>query len=487
MSGFINTSKPFESFGNKAERFLEQRYPRIVGSGAISEVHIGRNQDASPGSRGGFRVTGAQAQTRGNYMETPDRILPDSTVMNSEAKEKTCVTRVSDSARNAIQEMKDDFIKRGMKPGEAENRVRDSIDIVSYFDTKDGVYVTEPVIKRVNDSLLSGLSVPYWNVTQTNKVFKQPFIAGVGKNLVDTWGVANVWADALVMYAETFEGMARISSVSKSNVEFNDSATVSNRMGQIVSQFVNLVVDYETGMQEAITGSQNGNPLTNMAIGDREKYSRLMLEQLYNALLLFGSAEAGFDGLSQLATTDLYSGTPFQTIYAGASATKGADMVEALLTIIGNMQEELSFLPTSVRINVSPTMYKCLKYAMQSKVYNPTNPLRVLQDNFYDTEKITGNGFIQGLDFTLVADPFCAAHTPWNDNASDLMFITFPSVKSALEPMDSLVISPVAIENFILPSYPQRDGLLRTMLKRVGSTIAPVSGTVKILRGIGVQ
>lgn len=485
---FIKTSKDFAGFGQKAENFLADRYPQLVGNGAISNIHIGRNRDAAPGDRGGFRVTGAQSQARGNYIETPERILPDTAMKNPDARQATCVKRVSDSARNAILEMKDSFIKQGLKPNEAEMRVRDSVDMVTYFDLKDNVYVTEPVIKRVNDSLLSSLATPYWNVSYTNKVFKQPFIEGVAKNLVDTWGVPNVWADMLVMYAETFEGMARLSNTAKGNVEFNDAATVSNRMGQLVSTFVNIVVDYETGMQEAVMASQNGNPLTSMAIGDRERYARLMIEQLYNALLLFGDAAAGFDGLSQLATTDTYSGTPFNAIFAGASATKGADMVEELLTIIGNMQEELSFLPTSVKINVSPTMYKCLKYAMQSKVYNPTNPLRILQDNFYDTEKISSpNGFIKGLDFTLVSDPFCAAHTPWNDNASDLTFITFPSVKSALEPMDSLILAPVAIENFILPSYPQRDGLLRTQLKRVGNVIAPVEKTIKIIRGMGVQ
>lgn len=488
MSGFINTSKPFEKFGEQAESFMASRYPNILDGGGIHKVHIGRNKDSKPGDRGGYRITGDQVTAGGNYLETPDKILPTNMVQNEAARATTtCIKRVSDSARNAIQEMEETFIKQGLAPNEARKRVKDSVQMVSYFDRKDGVYVTEPVVKRVNDSLLSGLAVPFWNVAQTNKVFKQPFIAGIAKNLVDTWGIPNVWADALVMYAETFEGSARVSSVAKANVEINDGVTVSNRMDQLVSTFVNFVVDYETGMQETIMGQQQGNPLTTMAIGDRERYARLMIEQLYNAALLFGVPEAGFDGLSQLASTTLYTGTPFNTIYSGASATKGADMIEALNLILGNAQEALSFLPTSVRINVSPTMYKCLKYAMHSKVYNPANPLTVLKGAFPDTEKITSNGFIEGLDFNLVADPFCAANTPWNKNASDLMFITFPSVKSALEDMDSLIIAPTAIENYILPSFPQRDGLMRTMMKRAGGLIAPVDGTVLIYRGIGVQ
>ena len=48
-------------------------------------------------------------------------------------------------------------------------------------------------------------------------------------------------------------------------------------------------------------------------------------------------------------------------------------------------------------------------------------------------------------------------------------------------------MAPVAIENFVLPSFPQRDGLQRTMLRRIGSVIAPINGTIKIVRGFGVQ
>jgi len=487
MGSFMNSSKPFSAFAKKAETYLADRFPEILDKNGVQSIHIGRNKDASSGDRGAYRITGAQAQTRGNYMEVPDNILPDGMIRNEGARQKTFETRVSDSARNYILDEVDKLVKSGVAEGEARKRIKDSIPVVTYFDTKAGIYVAEPVIARVNDSMISSLSVPYWNVSYTNKVFKQPFIEGIAKNLVNTIGVPNVWADALVMYAETFEGMARLSNTAHGTVEPNASATVSNRMDMLVSDFVNIVIDYETGMQEGIMGAQNGNPLTSMAMGDRERYARLMISQMSNALTLFGSAESGFNGLAQTVSEDAWVGSSLQTIWAGASAQKGADAVKSLLKIIGDMQEALSFLPTTVRINVSPTAYKVLKWTMQSDLYNQASPLKILENGFYDTSKITSNGFIKGIDdFVLVADPFCAAQTPWNPNSTDLTFITFPSVKSALDPMDGLVMQPVAIENYILPSYPQRDGLLRTMLKRQGSVIAPVTGTVKVIRGMGI-
>ena len=223
-----------------------------------------------------------------------------------------------------------------------------------------------------------------------------------------------------------------------------------------------------------------------------------MLEQMTNALWLFGDAESGFDGLSQLANVDTWMGTTANTIWNDdTNVSKGASIVTSLQRMIGDAQEALSFLPSSVRINCSPTLYKALKWTMQSNVYSDKSPLQIFSSAFKDYEMIRSNGFGTGVGFgknnggieelVLVSDPFCAPQTPWNAHNSDLMFITFPTLKSALDPQEGVIVAPVAIENFVLPSFPQRDGLQRTMLRRIGSVIAPINGTIKIVRGFGVQ
>lgn len=490
MSGFVNSSKPFGSFGEKAEAYLASNYPNMVDS-TIRNIHIGRNRDAAAGDRSGYRITGSAAQAGGNYLEVPDKMLPMSSIQNREiAGASSFQTRVSDSVKQHIVQERNRLAGLGITGDDADKRVKDSLETFGHYDAATGKYIAEPMVRRTLDAVMPSMAMPFWNVSYTNRVFKQPMVQGLARNLVDVVGVPNIWSDVLVMFAESFEGMARISGVARSNGEHNDSAPVRNRFGQLVSEFVNIVVDYEAGYHESIVNGQGGNFLTSMGITDRDKYGRLMLEQLKNALWLFGAPEAGFEGLSQLATTDLYTGTPAETIWSGASATKGAEIVESLITMIGNMQEALSFLPTSVRINVSPTLYKALKWSMQSRVYNPSNPMSVIASGFKDSEILQANGagFGKGIDnFTLVSDPFCMPNTPWNPNASDLMFITFPTVKSAMEDMDSLIVAPVPIENFVLPNYPQRDGLQRTMMSRMGSLIAPVAGTVKIVRGYGIQ
>ena len=488
MRSFIESSKPFEAFSHKVEAHLANRYPSMLDKN-IASISIGRNKDAAAGARGGYRITGSSVKDGGAYLEVPDRIIGADKIENAEARQETFMTRVSDSMRQTILEARANLIEQGMAPEDAEKRVRDSVEQIAYFDRKAGKYVMEPMSKRVKDALLPGLAVPYWNVSYTNRVFKQPFIEGIARNLVDVMGVPNVWADALVMYAESFEGYARLSGVAKTNGEFNDAAPVRSKFDMLVSEFVNLVVDYEAGYSESIVAGQPGNFLTPMGMTDREKYARLMLEQIANAMWLFGAPEAGFEGLSQLVAEDVYGGTPLNAIWNGASATKGALAVTELLKMLGDAQEALSFLPTSVRINVSPTAYKVLKWTMQSDAYNPSSPLKIISSEFgSDYEMIESNGFGKGIgQYRLVSDPFCAPHTPWNSAASDLMFITFPTLKSALEPQESVVIAPTAIESFVLPNFPNRDGLQRTMLKRIGSLIAPVTGTVKIVRGFGVQ
>lgn len=494
MSGFIGTSKPFEKFGKTAENYLARKYPSIVDN-RIDGIHIGRNKDSTVGGREKFRVTGSHVQEGAPYLEVPNKILGLEKIKNvSEAGLETFTNRVTDSAKewatSEFLRLRDDA---GMDEAKAKAKVQDTLNskLVSYFDVAARKYVAEPLVGRVRDSILSGLAVPYWDVSFSNKVFKQPFIAGMGRNLVDVIGVPNIWAEVLTMYAESFEGYARLSDTAKGNVEFNTSAPARAKFDQLVSNFVNIVIDYEQGYNAQLISGKPGNFLTGMAFNDTDRYSRLMLEQLKSALWLFGAPEADFDGLMQLTTVDTYAGTPLQDIWAGTSATKGADCVNALLQLIGDTLESLSFMPANVRINVSPTVYKVLTFVLMSDVYNSKSPITVLRERYSEDSEgiVVSNGFGKGPEkFVLVSDPFCAADTPWNDDpTSDIMFMTIPTVKSALEEQTSLVMAPVAIENYVLPSFPNRDGTMRTMLSRVGSLIAPVTGTVKILRGFGVQ
>lgn len=498
----ITASKPYASFASKMSDFLVQQYPGQIDK-TSAKIFIGKNRDSAPGSDAGYRITGAARNAAPIYMETPDTKIADHLVANPN---EACggikfTNRVSDAAKDFIQDaINGCMTAKGMSFDEAKKKVYDGIPLIGFKDNSTGEYVAMPVIKGVNDADVAALQTPYWNITYMNKIFKQPMLAGNARRLVSEVGVGNVWADAVSIWTETFEGMARVANVAKTTGQHNINEASKVSTHQIISEFVNIVADFESSASDAIYGGLNGNPLTNQAIGDNEKYTRLMLEQMHNALIYFGDNASGFDGLAQLTTEEQWDDAPFEYIFNDpTNSTKGADMIEKMNTMIGNWLEELNFLPTKVRINVSPTMYKCLKWALTSKVYNPSSPIKYIAEGFDHGQKFLETTPTRSMDdvqrfYEFYSDPMLSASTdaftnPFNPDDTDLMYVTFPEFQSDLEDggLTDVVMAPVAISNMVLPYFygNSRDGQGRTMLKRVGSILCPIEGAVKIIRGIG--
>ena len=104
---------------------------------------------------------------------------------------------------------------------------------------------------------------------------------------------------------------------------------------------------------------------------------------------------------------------------------------------------------------------------------------------------VTQSGDGLSRSFELCPDPMLDPGTPFNPTDEDLMFLTFPSLQSALEVenvLTDVVIAPVAIEKMILPSAPAyRDGMVRTALKRIGSLLCPIAKTVHVISGMGTN
>lgn len=500
----INAAGRFGSFAGKAAQFLETNYPGRIDA-ASCRLFIGSNKDSAPGTEAGYRITGMARNATPLYMELPEKILAKSMIANADAVMggQQFTNKCSDAARDFIQNAIAGVMSKGKTFDEAKATVYKNIPLVGYRDPKTHEMVATPFIKGVNDADIISMQVPFWNITYLNKIYKQPMLTGYAKHLVSEVGVPNVWADAVSIWTMSFEGMARLANVAKTTGQHNINEASKVRTHQMISEFVNMVADFETSPADSIYGGLSGNPLTNAAIGENEKYTRFMLEQLHNALIYFGDNAAGFDGLAQLTSEIQWDEAPFEYIYEDATnQTKGADMLEKLNYLIGGWLEELNFLPTKVRICCSPTMYKCLKWSLTSKVYNQSSPLKFINEAFDNN----GNRFmsttpVQSMDavqriYEFCADPMLAATdedkgiiNPFNNNDTDLMYVTFPEFHSDMENtgLTDVVMAPVAFDNMVLPYFygNSRDGQGRTMIKRVGSILCPVQGAVKIIRGIG--
>lgn len=499
----ITGSKKFDSFASKMSDFLAQTYPGQIEK-TSAKIFIGQNKDAAPGSDAGYRVTGRAQNAIPDYMERAEKQIPSHLVANKDAMQGNLQFKnvVSDAARDFIEKsISSCMTEKGMTFDEAKKKVYDGVELIGYKDAKTNEYIAMPLIKGVNDADVKSLQTPFWNITYMNKIFKQPMLTGNARRLVSEVGVANPWADAVSIWTESFEGMARVANVAKTTGQHNINEASKVRTHQIISEFVNIVADFESSTSDGIYGGLNGNPLTNAAIGDNERYTRLMLEQMHNALLYFGDTASGFEGLAQQTSEVQWDEAPFEYIFNDSTnATKGADMLEKLNNLISGWMEELNFLPTKVCINCSPTMYKCLKFALTSKVYNPSSPLKFISE--YDGGKrFVASTMVNNLDnvqkfYEFCVDPMLMATdsangiiNPFNSDDTDLMYVTFPEFRSDFEDsgLSDVVMAPVAISNMVLPYFysNSRDGNGRTMIKRIGSILCPVSGAVKIIRGIG--
>lgn len=405
----------------------------------------------------------------------------------------------SAGTKKYIDKTMDSYIKQGKTEAEAHKLVQDSLIPVMGFDPATRQYVIsakapESELKKVGvtDSLLEQTSIQMWNVGWLTKIIKQPFATSHAKNLVSVESFNNPWADVIGLFKESFEGYGKLSNVARGNFKQNNSNPVSNEASQIVDEVFNISVDYESDVMEDIKAKQSGNFITGQIKADREKYAMMVLDRMQDALIYYGSDEAGIDGLTDVAPVVQYAGTPIYDLFLSTtSTTRGSDIVRAMQTEIGNFLRENHYMAREVRINCSEYVFQALTQTVYSDVYNPKSPLNIIQDNFNIKNELDGG--LVSVKYTIVSDTMLnpsisgGEQNPFNPNNYDLFVITVPSIKDAMGEQDSLIIHPELLKSYVVPALWQRTGMLYTMYKRIGGVIAPVEGTVKVIAGFGYQ
>lgn len=412
--------------------------------------------------------------------------------------QKAMRTEISDATKAYIDSQMDSLMKNGKTEAEAHKIVQDSLEPVMGFDPATRQYVVSArppkssIAGANNDSLLEQTSIPMWNIGWLTKILKQPFATSHAKNLVSVESFNNPWADVIGMFKESFEGYGKLSNVARGNFKQNNSNPVTNEASQIVDEVFNISVDYESDVMEDIKAKQSGNFVTGQIKADREKYAMMVLDRMQDALIYFGSDEAGIDGLADVASVETYTGTPLYEILTGNSTNKGADIVLAMNKIVGDFLRENHYMARKVVINVSEYVFQALTQTVYSDNFNPDSPLKIIEGNFNVRNQLD-DGLVS-VKYEIVSDtmlnPSIAGgeQNPFNPDAMDYAFITVPTIEDALSGVqDSLIIHPELLKSYVVPALWQRNGLLYTMYKRIGGVIAPVEGTVKVIKGLGYQ
>lgn len=407
---------------------------------------------------------------------------------------------IPEATKRYIDKAMDSYIKSGLTEAEAHKKVQDSLEPVMGYDPATHQYVIsakapEAEAKKLGvvcDSLLEQTSIPMWNIGWLTKIIKQPFATSHAKNLVSVESFNNPWADVIGLFKESFEGYGKLSNTARGNFKQNNSNPVSNEASQIVDEVFNISVDYESDVMEDIKAKQSGNFVTSQIKADREKYAMMVLDRMQDALIYYGSDEAGIDGLIDVTSVEMYDGTPLYDLFLSTeSTTRGSDIVRAMQTVIGDFLRENHYMARKVRVNVSEYVFQALTQTVYSDAYNPDSPYTIIKRNFNVRNELDGG--LVSVEYEIVSDTMLnpsvtgGEQNPFNPNHYDYMFITVPTIEDAMGTQDSLVIHPELLKSYVVPALWQRTGLLYTMYKRIGGVIAPVEGTVKVIAGFGYQ
>ena len=462
------------------ENDIVNRFPAI--SQHIHAINIDKNHMS------------ADIQGAGLFIQKDSKVCGKEALPFGTNPQNAFRTEISDATKAYIDKTMDSLIQSGMSEAEAHKKVQDSLEPTIGYDAKTRQYVfgaRAPAgsVTTAKDSLLEQTSIPMWNIGWLTKIIKQPFATSRAKDLVSVESFNNPWADVIGLFKESFEGYGKLSNVARGNFKQNNSNPVTNEASQIVDEVFNISVDYESDVMEDIKAKQAGNFVTGQIKADREKYAMMVLDRMQDALIYFGSDEAGIDGLADVTTPVAYAGTPLYDIFSGSSATPGSDIVLAMNKVIGDFLRENHYMARKVRINVSEYVFQALTQTVYSKTYNPESPLKILTGSFKAKNELDG-GQVQ-VSYEIVSDTMLnpsvtgGEQNPFNPNTYDYMFITVPTIEDAMGTQDSLIIHPELLKSYVVPALWQRTGILYTMYKRIGGVIAPVEGTVKVITGFG--
>ena len=473
------SKRTYDGLIAKMENEVVDRFPAI--SKHINAIHID-NSRVSPMS--------ADIKSAGLFCAVDSNKCTKEALPAGFQPTDAVVMKISDSAKAYIDRSMDSFIKSGMDEATAKKKVQDSLIPMMGYDPAKKQYIMTAIAPsadgKVHDSLLEQTSIPMWNIGWLTRIIKQPFATSHAKNLVSVESFGNAWADVIGLFKESFEGYGKLSTTAKGNVKQNNSNPVTNEASQIVDEVFNISVEYESDVMEDIKAKQTGNFVTGQIKADREKYAMMVLDRMQDALIYYGSKEAGIDGLIDVATVEVYTGTPLYDILMGASTTAGSDIVKAMNRLISNFLRENHYMAQELKINVSEYVFQALTQTVYSDVYNPDSPLKILSGNFKGRNELDG-GLVQ-CKYTIVSDTMCNPNTPFNPSNYDMCFMTVPKITDALTgTQDSLIIHPELLKSYMVPALWQRTGLLYTMYKRIGGVIAPIEGTVKVVQGLGIQ
>lgn len=399
------------------------------------------------------------------------------------AKRPSMEYRMTDSARSEANREIARLMKEGMTKEQALSMVNDSLEAsISYDKDSDRFIKTAGVRGEQFDSIIEGATQP-WNVGFLNRVIRQPYMETRADILWKKESFSNPFAEKVVIAKASFEGFGRLSSA-KGNFKQNASAPTTSEVGSIYADVYNLSIDYQSDYWENLKAAQKGNWIAPQVIAQRERYTKYMLDLSASIYRVFGDEDSGMVGLMQATDPILYGGTPLYNIISGTSATKGAEVLNAVKRLVFDFLRETNFMAKKVKILCSTYMYQCLCQPTYSDQFDASAPVEKLHFTWSSADILNGS---KVFDIVICPDKICDPHTPFNPSDEDILIMTIPEIEDGMGNQGSLIIAGEPLSDFIVPALWSRNGMLYSYYKRITDCIVPLDNTVRIIKGSAVQ
>jgi hypothetical protein len=293
------------------------------------------------------------------------------------------------------------------------------------------------------------------------------------------------WCEVMNLMLDDFGGSAMGPSKAGS-AENSMTKDITVTAGMMSSQVVNMYVTYSLTIEESegaksVSGS---NPYGGTLLQKKIKYANYVLQLLTDYLTYYGNSDTGTYGLFQVNAVSAAGGSSLKTISTGAGASKGNAIYSKVTAIINSFFSASYNKFDHIKVGMSTFAYNIFCSTPYSDVYNPKSALTIFNENYN-----AGRGKDDKEPrIEFFADPMLDANTEFNTNNYDYLTITAPEVGTGPEDQrQSIILQGMPLKEFVYPVIPGMVNTQHRMLRRYAGVFAPVSQSVKVYSGFGVD
>lgn len=328
--------------------------------------------------------------------------------------------------------------------------------------------------------ILGAQSIAPWNQGWFGDIFDKPLLYSHASDLVKLEQGSEPWCEVMNLMLADYQGFAVDTQAGSSENSLTKDVNVQS--GIMSAPVINMFVTYSLTVEETARATQSSSPYGSKLIAKKIKYANYVLQMLTDYLTYYGNSDTGTVGLFNVNSIIPYAGSSIETIVAGAGASKGSAIYQAMAGIVDTFFSNVYNKFDHIKIGMSTYAFNKFSSTPYSDVYSAASPIKIFQDNYL--AGMTKDGAIPRVEF--YADPLLDASTQFNGSAHDYLAITAPEIGTGPEDQrKSVILQGMPLKNFMYPVIPGMVNTQHRVLRRYAGIFAPIAESVQIISGFG--